>query len=43
MQEANELCLHHLKFLSALIDAIDAWPAELCAFEHRYEAFVRAG
>ena len=31
-------CVHHLKFLSALIDAIDAWPAELCAFEHRYEA-----
>jgi|KBSMisStaDraftv2_1062788.scaffolds.fasta_scaffold05619_2 hypothetical protein len=39
MQEANEYCLERLKFLSALTDAIDAWPAELCAFEWRYEFF----
>jgi hypothetical protein len=39
MQPGNEFNAEQLKFVAALIEEIDAWPAELRAFEFQYEAF----
>lgn len=39
MQPGNDFNRGQLKFVSAIIDEIDNWPAELGAFQLEYESF----
>ena len=41
MKPGNTYNLEQLRFVAAVIEEIDKWPAELRAFEIQYEVFAR--